>query len=128
MLEDGQFDWILQLTDTVGLAAFTIIGAKVAILSERHWFWIQICGVISRAGGGVLMDIRGGREPRTFRGEMDEEIAVLGGLMLTGLLMLASRAEPVETFIVFAICLTVGVVYLLRVGIVSRGVRSPGIA
>jgi NitT/TauT family transport system substrate-binding protein len=121
-------DRILLVTDTVGLAAFTIIGAKVAILSQLYWFWIPICAAITCSGGGVLMDIFTGREPRTFRGEIYEEIAVLGGLMLIGLLALAAHFTNVKAFIVFAIVLTFAFVYVLRIVVVAKDLRSPPIA
>ena len=111
--------------DTVGLAAFSIVGAKVAIVAQLDWFWIPMMAAISCAGGGVMMDIVSGREPRTFRGVMYEEIAILGGLVLLALLYLAQYASNVELFIQAAIVQTFILVYALRIVSVQMDWTAP---
>ncbi len=37
--------------DTLGLAAFTVIGAKVALLAGLGWVWIPFCAALTCAGG-----------------------------------------------------------------------------
>lgn len=111
--------------DTVGLAAFSIIGAKVAILSQLDWFWIPILSAITCAGGGVMMDMISGREPRTFRGVMYEEIAILGGMFLLALLYIAQYVSNVELFIQAAIIQTFLLVYALRVVSVKMEWTAP---
>ena len=69
----------LFFIDTIGLAAFCIIGAKVAIIANLDWFWIPCLSALTCAGGGVLLDIVTREEPRTFRGVFYEEIAIIGG-------------------------------------------------
>lgn len=121
----AQFDRILFVSDTIGMAAFTIIGAKVAILANLSWFWIPICAALTCAGGGMLLDIVTGREPRTFKGEPYEEIAIIGGLVLLGLLHFASDVSSVTTYIIVSVCLTMGLVFGLRAAIVRLGWRAP---
>jgi len=111
--------------DTVGLAAFSIIGAKVAILAQLDWFWIPMLAAVTCAGGGVIMDIVSGREPRTFRGVMYEEIAILGGLVLLAILYLAQFATNVELFIQVAIIQTFILVYVLRIVSVQMDWTAP---
>ena len=111
--------------DTVGLAAFCIIGAKVAILAKLDWFWIPMLAAVTCAGGGVIMDVVSGREPRTFRGVMYEEIAILGGLALMALLYLAQFASNVEIFIQAAIIQTFVLVYVLKIVSVRMGWTAP---
>lgn len=111
--------------DTVGLAAFCIIGAKVAILAQLDWFWIPILAAVTCAGGGVMMDVVSGREPRTFRGVMYEEIAILGGLALMAILYLAQFATNVELFIQAGIIQTFILVYVLRIVSVQMGWTAP---
>lgn len=120
-----QFDRIMFVTDTIGMAAFTIIGAKVAILAGLAWFWIPICGALTCAGGGVLLDVVTGREPRTFRGEFYEEIAIVGGLVLLGLLHFASDVPAVTIYVVVSICTTMGIVFALRTLVVVKKLRAP---
>jgi len=120
-----KFPHFLLLIDPVGIAAFTIIGAKVAIIADLYWFWIPICAAATCAGGGVLLDICTGREPRTFTGEIYEELAILGGLVLIALLSLANHVSDVEAFIVHSIIFTFSLVYGLRIFIVQKGLRAP---
>ena len=77
------FNQVLGLCDSVGLATFTIIGAQVALEADLNWWWMAICAALTCAGGGMLLDVVTGREPRTFQGEPYEEIAVFGALVLS---------------------------------------------
>lgn len=111
--------------DTIGLAAFAIIGAKVAILAQLDWYWIPMLAATSCAGGGVMMDVVTGREPRTFRGVVYEEIAILGGLMLLVLLYAAQFASNVALFIQAALIQTFILVYVTRIVVVQKGLSAP---
>jgi len=71
------------------------------------------------------MDVASGREPKTFRGVMYEEIAVLGGLALMALLYLAQFATNVELFIQVAIIQTFILVYVLRIVSVQMDWTAP---
>lgn len=111
--------------DTIGLAAFAIIGAKVAILAQLDWYWIPMLAATSCAGGGVMMDIVTGREPRTFRGVVYEEIAILGGLVLLMLLYAAQFASNVALFIQAALIQTFLLVYVTRIVVVQKSLSAP---
>ncbi len=80
---------------------------------------------VTCAGGGVIMDVVSGREPRTFRGVMYEEIAIFGGLVLMALLYLAQFANNVELFIQVAIIQTFILVYALKIVSVQMGWTAP---
>ena len=80
---------------------------------------------VTCAGGGVIMDIVSGREPRTFRGVMYEEIAILGGLALMALLHLAQFATNLELFVQVAIIQTFMLVYVLRIVSVQMDWTAP---
>ena len=115
---------LLTICDSVGLATFTIIGAKVAIESELRWWWIPICAALTCAGGGILLDVVTGREPRTFQGEPYEEIAIAGALVLIGGLLIADHFEtlrwPVLAAMVVAWCFT----FLCRELVILRNLQS----
>ncbi len=111
--------------DTVGLAAFCLIGAKVAILAQLDWYWIPMLAATTCAGGGVMMDIISGSEPRTFRGVFYEEIAILGGLVLLALLYAAQFASNVALFIQAALIQTFMLVYVVRIVVVQKGLSAP---
>src|SRR5262249_22307614 len=80
----------LAVFDTAGLAAFTIVGAEVALVAGLGWHWVPICAALTTAGGGTLLDVVTGQEPSTFKGEPYEEVAIGGALLLYLLLKAAS--------------------------------------
>lgn len=120
-----QFDRVLLLTDTIGLAAFTVIGAKVAIVANLEWFWVPICAALTCAGGGMLLDVVTGREPRTFKGEPYEECAIAGGLLMIALLAFADTVPFVTDYIVGSILIVLVFVFSLRIAVVKTGFRMP---
>ena len=116
-----QFPLLLLIIDTIGLAAFCIIGAKVAIVAALDWFWIPFLAALTCAGGGVLLDIVTGREPHQFRGVIYEEIAILGGLFLFGMLYFANYADNVQRYIIISIVATFVLVFTTRIAVVKFG-------
>jgi uncharacterized membrane protein YeiH/ABC-type nitrate/sulfonate/bicarbonate transport system substrate-binding protein len=118
------FERNLTFFDTLGLAAFTVIGAKVALLADLNWVWIPFCAALTCAGGGMLLDIVTGREPRTFQGEPYEEIAIAGGLFLVLALNVADWFEHSAWIVTAAILATMAMVFVTRMLVVTRGWRS----
>ena len=119
-----RFERALAVLDTAGLAAFTVVGAKVALMANLGWFWVPICAALTCAGGGMLLDVVTGREPRTFQGEPYEEIAVAGGLLLYGGLRFANLFEHVDWLATVFIVLTLVVVFVARMTVIDKGLRS----
>lgn len=127
------FNWLFTLCDTVGLATFTVIGAKVALMAHLMWWWIPICAALTCAGGGMLLDVITGREPRTFQGEPYEELALLGSLGLIAGLLIADCFEthswPVSAALIGAwLSVFVGRLVVIRYQLRSwrPGLRNPG--
>jgi len=118
------FDRVMTFFDTVGLATFTVIGAKVALLAGLGWVWIPFCAALTCAGGGMLLDIVTGREPRTFQGEPYEEIAIAGGLFLLLALNMADWYEHAAWAVTASMLATMTLVFMLRTLVVTRGWRS----
>src|SRR5690606_26712935 len=106
LIDSRRFDGIMVVFDTIGMAAFTVIGAKVAVLANLDWIWVPICAALTCAGGGMLLDIVTGREPRTFLGEPYEEVAIVGGLLMCAGLMLADRHEHAPWIVTLSIIVT----------------------
>jgi len=55
----------LTFFDTIGMATFTVIGAKLALLAGLSWCWAAFCAALTCAGGGMtqarsaaVLDIR----------------------------------------------------------------------
>lgn len=80
---------LLLVADAIGLASFAVIGTRVALLADLPWYWLPFSAAVSCTGGGALLDVITGREPRTFQGEPYEEIAALGSVFLIALWCLA---------------------------------------
>jgi uncharacterized membrane protein YeiH len=72
----------------------------------------------------MLLDIVTGREPRTFQGELYEEIAVAGGLLLFVMLLIADRHEHAEWLVTAAVVATMLAVFVARLLVVRYGIRS----
>jgi uncharacterized membrane protein YeiH len=110
--------------DTLGVATLTVVGAEVPLMSGLAWYWIPLCAGLSCAGGGMLLDIVTGREPRTFRGELYEEIAVAGGLFMFVALLVANRYEAADWLVTAIIVTTMLLVFTARLVVVRYGIRS----
>jgi len=128
--ESRWFNRLLGICDSIGLATFTIIGARVALEADLGWWWMAICAALTCAGGGMLLDVVTGREPRTFQGEPYEEIAVLGALVLIAGLLIADRFETLTWPVLVALVVSWWFVFLLRQIVVKHNLRSwrPGIS
>jgi NitT/TauT family transport system substrate-binding protein len=118
------FDRTMVLADTIGFATFAVVGAQVALMAGLGWYWIPFCAGLSCAGGGMLLDIITGREPRTFQGELYEEIAAAGGLILFAALLVANRYESVEWLVPASVIATWLLVFGTRLAVVRCGIRS----
>jgi uncharacterized membrane protein YeiH len=106
------------------VAVFTVIGAAVAIVAGLNWFWVPFCAALTCAGGGMLLDVVTGREPRTFQGEPYEEIALIGGMSLLVGLCIATQFEHEPRMVTWTILGTLVSVFALRMFVVIFGLRS----
>ena len=63
------YNWALFCMDTVGLAVFTVVGARTALqVSENFGYTLLLTvAVLTGAGGGVLRDVLAGDTPYIFR-------------------------------------------------------------
>jgi NitT/TauT family transport system substrate-binding protein len=120
----ASFSRALTVFDTVGVTAFTVVGAKVALMAEVAWFWVPICAALTCAGGGMLLDIVTGREPRTFQGEPYEEIAIGGGLFILAGLLVAGHFEHAAWIIPATLIAAMVGVFVVRLLVVRYGWRS----
>lgn len=73
---------LVSLADGIGLAAFTAIGCKVAVLSGHPGFYVTITlAVLTGTFGGVLRDVFVHEIPRCFRREV-YAMASIGGAVV----------------------------------------------
>jgi len=74
--------WIFVISDTIGLVAFSITGALLAINAEYNFFGIVILSFITAVGGGVTRDIMINKVPTVLISDFYGSIAVIVALLL----------------------------------------------
>lgn len=76
-----RLDRVIFISDSIGLALFTIVGFDKAI-SLGHSYWIAIImGTITGAGGGVIRDILLNKRPAIFQKEFYATACIAGGIV-----------------------------------------------
>ncbi len=68
--------------DAIGLAAFAIQGAMLAISLNMPLYAIMVAAVLTGAGGGVIRDLLAGRRPLVFKREIYAVWAAIAGLIV----------------------------------------------
>ncbi|CAM3072203.1 trimeric intracellular cation channel family protein [Filibacter tadaridae] len=68
--------------DAVGLAAFAIQGAMLAMRLEMSLYAVMVAAVLTGAGGGVIRDLLAGRKPLVFKENIYAIWAVIAGLIV----------------------------------------------
>lgn len=84
---------IFVISDTIGLVAFSITGAILAIHADYNFFGIVILSFITAVGGGVTRDIMINQVPTVLISDFYGSIAVIVALLLAGLERLDSLNE-----------------------------------
>lgn len=74
--------WIFVVSDTIGLVAFSITGAILAIHAGYNFFGIIILSFITAVGGGVTRDIMINQVPTVLISDFYGSIAVIVALAL----------------------------------------------
>lgn len=68
--------------DAIGLAAFAIQGAMLAISLDMSLYAVMVAAVLTGAGGGVIRDVLAGRKPLVFKRDIYAVWAALAGLIV----------------------------------------------
>ena len=78
---------LLQFSDSLGLALFTVSGVQVAYLlgHAESLFLLTFVGVITGVGGGVLRDMMAGKTPYIFVKHVYASAALAGALLCSAL-------------------------------------------
>ncbi len=85
--------WIFVVSDTIGLVAFSITGAILAIHAGYNFFGIIILSFITAVGGGVTRDIMINQVPTVLISDFYGSIAVIVALALGALEMFDALNE-----------------------------------
>jgi len=106
------------ISDTIGLVAFSITGAILAIHADYNFFGIIILSFITAVGGGVTRDIMINQVPTVLISDFYGSIAVIVALLLAGLELFDSLNEV--TIVLVALFSTI-----LRLIAFKRGWHLP---
>ncbi|EQB40011.1 membrane protein [Sulfurimonas hongkongensis] len=110
--------WIFVVSDTIGLVAFSITGAILAINAEYNFFGIMILSFITAMGGGVTRDVMINQVPTVLISDFYGSIAVIVALLLALLETLGTlNALSISSVAIFSI--------LLRLIAFKRGWQLP---
>lgn len=96
--------WIFVISDTVGLVAFSITGAILAINAEYNFFGIVILSFITAVGGGVIRDIMINQVPSVLISDFYGSIAVIAAVVL-GVLNMFSLLNELSILCVAIFCI-----------------------
>lgn len=89
---------VLNITDSLGLGVFVIIGATVAMnAGVTNHLLVLFCSVLTGVGGGVLRDIMAAKIPAIFRKHIYCIVAILGALFFY--ILLLNTPESFDIFI-----------------------------
>jgi uncharacterized membrane protein YeiH len=113
---------ILNTADAIGLAAFTVIGCKIAHINGAGGIAVVFSGVLTAIGGGVIRDMLVREIPFVLRVSVYATAALLGaacfyaGLVLFGDVSFAFRGTAV-----FSIVFIIRMVAILKKWRLPRG-------
>jgi len=93
--------WLFVVSDTVGLVAFSITGALLAIHAHYNIFGIVILSFLTAVGGGVTRDIMINKVPSVLVSDFYGSIA----LIVATLLALLHYIGLINNYTIFAVAL-----------------------
>ena len=75
-----QDSFILMFTDSIGLAAFTVVGVRAGMITNNIFLSVFV-GVLTGVGGGVLRDLFAGNSPYIFSKRFYACASLIGALI-----------------------------------------------
>jgi uncharacterized membrane protein YeiH len=80
--EQLERQWLFVISDTIGLVAFSITGALLAIEVEFNFFGVMILSFLTAVGGGVLRDTMINQVPAVLISDFYGSIAIIVSILL----------------------------------------------
>ncbi len=80
--EELERQWLFVLSDTIGLVAFSITGALLAIAHDFNFFGVLILSFLTAVGGGVLRDTMINQVPSVLISDFYGSIALIVAILL----------------------------------------------
>jgi polar amino acid transport system substrate-binding protein len=118
---------VIQISDAIGLGAFTIVGVTVAVIvkADPLWFWGPLLAAVTGVGGGFARDLLRSYENRScLTGEFYAEIALIWGLIFA-IIMQAQTEEVNSENIIYAVIFAAAGAAITR--IIAFFFKVPGI-
>lgn len=100
---------ILVVTDSLGLAMFTVTGVIVCLLVriEPIWLWGPFFAFLTGAGGGILRDMLSkSRYIAALEGELYGEVAIFWGFILSLFIVISEKIFEPE-YLQYAVIITI---------------------
>lgn len=92
--EQLERQWLFVISDTIGLVAFSITGALLAIDATFNFFGVIILSFLTAIGGGVLRDILINQVPAVLVSDFYGSIALIVSVLLLILSPLIGLSTP----------------------------------
>lgn len=121
---------LYEVSDAIGLAAFTVTGVAVAISSrtEPLWLWAPLLAMLTGAGGGILRDlVRQAERIDSLHDAFYAEVPLIWGFLLIAFLLLAGPALDPDLFLL-AVVVTILGAFWTRMAVVFLRLKSPAFA
>lgn len=77
--------WLFVISDTIGLVAFSITGALLAMGAEFNLFGVLILSFLTAVGGGVIRDMLINELPVVLKSDFYGSVALIAALCLMAL-------------------------------------------
>jgi uncharacterized membrane protein YeiH len=115
----GRVDWVFTLFSALSLGMYTLVGVLKAIDADLPTLSVLLIGILTAAGGGMLLDIFLTRTPTAFLpGAPYALLSLVGGIMVVLL-------DEFDISNIYAWWLPVFVVVLLRFAALHFGWETP---
>jgi polar amino acid transport system substrate-binding protein len=104
-------DWFIELMDAFGLAAYTVTGVVIALVSQLDplWLWGPFMAVITTTGGGIIRDIlRRRTDMPLLKSDFYGEIAMIWGWVLSMIFTWEDEIMSPESMFHWIIMVVVG--------------------
>jgi polar amino acid transport system substrate-binding protein len=121
---------LFEVSDAIGIAAFTVTGVAVAIAhkAEPVWLWAPLLAMLTAAGGGILRDVlRQSGDIKSLRSEFYAEVPLIWGLLLALYLHWQALHLGPDDFVT-AVVVTMAGAFLTRMAAVTLKMKSPAFA
>ncbi|MDD6043862.1 MAG: trimeric intracellular cation channel family protein [Eubacteriaceae bacterium] len=103
-----RFNHLVSVADAVGLAAFTAIGCRVAVVTDHPGLFVVITmGVLTGTFGGVLRDVFVQQIPYCFRREVYAVASIIGAIAFYLAYRYANAGLTLAMLISFGITLVI---------------------